>query len=190
MKNQHSYNIGDLLYIIKSLSNNTSRRVIIHNKKLFYNKILKKDEYYYQVRLCYEDTPDRKRYIDTEVYDPQKENIYGVNHENGWIPESELCSVYEIGEYSIPLCTKNSCEIIYSFLENDEYVFDKYILEKELNKVKKDLKKNKALLKAVKLLIEEYNYLETTLYPIQSNLEDYIYKLQMRTISINNELFV
>ena len=85
---------------------------------------------------------------------------------------------------------KNSCEIIYSFLENDECVFDKYILEKELNKVKKDLKKNKALLKAVKLLIEEYNYLETTLYPIQSNLEDYIYKLQMRTIGINNELFV
>ena len=80
MKDQHSYNLGDLLYIIKSLSDTTIRKVIIHNKKLFYNETLKKDEYYYQVRLCHEDTPNRKRYIDTEVYDPQKENIYRLNH--------------------------------------------------------------------------------------------------------------
>ena len=59
-----------------------------------------------------------------------------------------------------------------------------------MSKVKKDLTKSKALLKAVILLIEEYNYLETTLYPIQSNLEDYVYKLQMRIVNINNELFV
>ena len=190
MKDQHSYNLGDLLYIIKSLSDTTIRKVIIHNKKLFYNETLKKDEYYYQVRLCYENTTNKERYVDAEVYDPQEENIYGLNHKDGWIPESELYSKYEIEKYSIPSCTENSCEIIYSFLENDKYIFDKHILEKELSKVKKDLTKNKALLKAIKLLIEEYNYLETTLYPIQSNLEDYVYKLQMRIININNELFV
>ena len=190
MEDQHGYNIGDLLYIIKSLSDVAIRKVIIHNKKLFYNETLKKDEYYYQVRLCHEDTPNIERYIDTEVYNPQKENIYRLNHKEGWIPESELCSAYEIEKYSIPSCTENSCEIIYSFLENDKYIFDKHILEKELSKVKKDLTKSKALLKAVILLIEEYNYLETTLYPIQSNLEDYVYKLQMRIVNINNELFV
>ena len=42
MKDQHSYNIGDLLYIIKSLSDDVIRKVIIHNKKLFYNETLKR----------------------------------------------------------------------------------------------------------------------------------------------------
>ena len=123
----------------------------------------------------------------------EKQLLLRIRRQKWKLWTSQNCFIwrlYEIEKYSIPSCAENSCEIIYSFLENDEYVFDKHTLEKELNKVKKDLAKNKALLKAIRLLIEEYNYLETTLYPIQSNLEDYVYKLQMRIININNELFV
>ena len=40
--------------------------------------------------LCYENTTSKERYVDAELYDPQKENIYKLNHKEGWIPESEL----------------------------------------------------------------------------------------------------
>ena len=90
-------------------------------------------------------------------------------------------------EDKINICSYDACEIVNVFL-NDEKTHNKEFFEKELKTLSKELIKQEVLLKAVKMLVKEYNYLEESVRMTRINILSRIIELKDQIKETNKEL--
>jgi hypothetical protein len=90
-------------------------------------------------------------------------------------------------EDKINICSYDACEIVNNFL-SDEETHNKEFFEKELITLSKELRKQKALLRAVKMLVKEYDYLDDVLIKARINILSRIIELNSQIKETNKEI--
>ncbi len=90
-------------------------------------------------------------------------------------------------EDEINICSYDACEIVNVFL-NDEKTHNKEFFEKELKTLSKELRKQEVLLKVVKMLVKEYDYLEESVRMARINILSRIIELKDQIKETNKEL--
>lgn len=179
MENQVKHKVGDIVYFF--FNKTERRRCIISAIQVMYGELYDEEiensqgkigHIHYQLRKHHWD------FIDDEIYDPGLSNYPRTDN---WIPIEMIYSeedFFEIAkkEKEIQACSQDSCELVSSFL-NDEETHDEKFFKKDLKRLTKELKKQKALLRAVKMLVKEHNYLDDVLRLININVLSRIIEL-------------
>ena len=190
MENQVKHKVGDIVYFF--FNKEERRRCIISAIQVMYDDLIEKEingkkyrtgHIYYQLRKHHWD------FIDDEIYDPGLSNYPRTDN---WIPIEMIYSekdFFEIceKEKEIKECSQNSCELVSSFL-NDEETHNKEFFKKELKRLTKELRKQKALLRSVKLLVKQYSYLDDILKMTNINILSRMIELNNQLKEINKEL--
>lgn len=190
MNNKVKHKVGDLVYFL--FNDKESRRCIISAIQVMYDNLIETEingkkckigHIHYELRKHHWD------FMDDEIFDP---GIANFPRTDNWIPIEMIYSEKEFLEKEeknkeVKACTENSCELFNSFLNNEE-THNEEFFKKELTRLTKDLKKQKFLLRSIKTLVKQYNYLDGVLKMTNINILSRITMLQNQIKEINKEL--
>ncbi len=90
-------------------------------------------------------------------------------------------------EDEINICSYDACEIVNVFL-NDEETHNKEFFKKELITLSKELRKQEGLLKAIKMIVKEYDHLDDVVRMTRINILSRIIELKDQIKETNKEL--
>lgn len=90
-------------------------------------------------------------------------------------------------EDKIKICSYDACKIVNNFL-SDEKTHNKKFFKKELITLNKELRRQEILLKAIKMLVKEYGYLEDMVIRTRINILSRTIELKDQIKETNKQL--
>jgi len=190
MDNKVKHKVGDTVYFF--FNDKESRRCVISAIQVMYGELYDKKiegKQYVTGHIHYQLRKHHWDFIDDEIFDPGLSNLPRTDN---WIPIEMIYSEKDFferkkKEEEIQACSENSCELVSNFL-NDEETHNEEFFKKELVTLNKELRKQKALLRSIKMLIKQYNYLDDVLRMTNINILSRITELMVQIKDTNNEL--